>query len=69
MSPGDLLWTAVLAAIVIFLIVKNRKEVKRGADKLAAGLGYILVFLLIAALLLGAVWGVVAVIHWAWRNS
>jgi|HubBroStandDraft_6_1064221.scaffolds.fasta_scaffold84292_4 ABC-type Fe3+ transport system permease subunit len=80
MSPGNIFWTAVLAVVVIFLIVKTRKEIKRAIDnflngvgyvlgRLFIGLGYILLFVLIVAIALGAIWVVVAVVHWAWRHS
>jgi hypothetical protein len=52
-----------------FLIVKNRKEVNQTIEKFFAGLSSVIVFGLIIALLLGVIWVIVAIVHWAWRHS
>jgi hypothetical protein len=69
MSPGEIVWIVALSATVIFLLVRNWKDVKEGAEKFSAGMSSILVFLFVVALILGIVWLVVAVVHWAWRHS
>jgi|HubBroStandDraft_1064217.scaffolds.fasta_scaffold1947730_1 magnesium-transporting ATPase (P-type) len=69
MSPGDIVWIVALSATVIFLLVRNWKDVKESPAKFSAGMSSILVFMFVVALILGIVWLVVAVVHWAWRHS
>jgi hypothetical protein len=63
------LWIAALAGTVIFLIAKNWKVVKEAGEKFATGLSYIFLFVHFTAMALGAIWVIVAIVHWAWRNS
>lgn len=66
---AEALWIAVLTATAVFLIAMNWKTIKKGGQKLAVGFGYIFLFGLFTAMALGVIWGIVAIIHWAWRNS
>jgi len=69
MSLTDFLWIAALAGTALFLIAKNRKAVKRAEEKLWEAISPLIVFVFVVAILLGLIWVIVAIVHWAWRHS
>ena len=69
MSLADFLWIAALAGTALFLIAKNRKAIDRAKEKFWDALSPLIAFVFVAAILLGLVWVIVAIVHWAWRHS
>jgi hypothetical protein len=69
MSLSDFLWIVALAGTAMFLIAKSRKEINRAKEKFWNALSPLIVFVFGVAILLGVIWIIVAIVHWAWRHS
>jgi len=69
MSLSDFLWIAALAGTALFLIAKNRKAIDRAKEKFWNTLSPLIIFVFVVAILLGLIWVIVAIVHWAWRHS
>jgi len=69
MNLSEFLWIVALTGTAMFLIAKSRKEINQAKEKLWDALSPLIVFVFCVGILLGIIWVIVAVVHWAWSHS